>query len=67
MNRLQFKKLYKIHAKVLQYVFMLSGFSGDKLKYGFTERSKLFSDNVRIKIQLFKPKYILQKNIADSH
>lgn len=39
---------------------MLSGFSEDKLKYGFTERTKLFSNNACIKIELFKPKYILQ-------
>lgn len=46
---------------------MLSGSSGDKLKYDFIERTKLFSNNACIKIQLFKTKYILQKNLADSH
>lgn len=54
-------KVIQNSCKSFTICFMLSGFSGDKLKYGFTERTKLFSNNVCIKIQLFKPKYILQK------
>lgn len=41
---------------------MLSGFSGDKLKYGFTEITKLFSNNALYKNTVIEAKIHFAKN-----